>query len=48
MVADAVQASIQDGVLQILVPKAEDAKPKRIQIRPGGQREAVEASSPTS
>jgi HSP20 family protein len=48
VVADAVQASIQDGVLQILVPKAEDAKPKRIQIRPGGQREAVEASSPTS
>jgi HSP20 family protein len=48
VVADAVEASIEDGVLQILVPKAEDAKPKRIQVRPGGRREAIEASSRTS
>jgi HSP20 family protein len=48
VMADAVEASFEDGVLQILVPKAEDAKPKHIQIRPGGQREAVEATSPTS
>jgi HSP20 family protein len=51
VMADAVEASINDGVLQILVPKAEDAKPKQIQVRPGGQREAieaVEATSPTS
>ena len=47
VMADAVEASIEDGVLQILVPKAEDAKPKRVQIRPGGRREAVEATSPT-
>ncbi len=30
VMADAVEASIDDGVLQIVVPKAEDAKPKRI------------------
>jgi hypothetical protein len=34
--ADAVEATVEDGVLQIMVPKAEEAKPKRIQVRPGG------------
>jgi len=33
--ADGIQASSEDGVLQILVPKAEEAKPKRIQVHPG-------------
>jgi HSP20 family protein len=42
--ADAVQATVEDGVLQIVVPKAEEAKPKRIQVRPGSQREAIEAA----
>jgi HSP20 family protein len=42
--ADAVQATVEDGVLQVLVPKAEEAKPKRIQVRPGSQREAIEAT----
>jgi HSP20 family protein len=46
--ADAVEASFEDGVLQVLVPKAEEAKPKRIQVRPGSQREAIEATAPTS
>jgi HSP20 family protein len=46
--ADAVEASFEDGVLQIMVPKAEEAKPKRIQVRPGSQREAIEAAPPTS
>jgi hypothetical protein len=35
-------------VLQVLVPKAEEAKPKRIEVRPGGQREAIEATAPTN
>jgi HSP20 family protein len=48
VMADAVEASFEDGVLQIVVPKAEEAKPKRIQVRPGGEREAIEATSPTS
>jgi HSP20 family protein len=48
VMADAVEASLEDGVLQIVVPKAEEAKPKRIQVRPGGQREVIEATPSTS
>jgi len=48
VMADAVEASVEDGVLQVLVPKAEEAKPKRIQVRQGGQREAVEGTAPTA
>jgi HSP20 family protein len=33
--AEQIEASFEDGVLQILVPKMEEAKPKRIQVRPG-------------
>jgi HSP20 family protein len=47
VIADEVEASIEDGVLQILVPKAEEAKPKRIQVIPGGM-EAIAASSRAS
>jgi len=47
VVADEVEASIEDGVLRILVPKAEEAKPKRIQVNPGGM-EAIAASSHAS
>jgi HSP20 family protein len=46
--ADAVEATVEDGVLQIMVPKAEEAKPKRIQVRPGGQQDAVAGTAPTS
>ena len=45
VVAADVEASMEDGVLRILVPKAEEAKPKRIQVNPGGQMEAIAASS---
>ena len=38
--AEGIQASFEDGVLQILVPKAEEAKPKRIQVRPGRAKKA--------
>jgi HSP20 family protein len=48
VLADEVEASIEDGVLRILVPKAEEAKPKRIQVNPGGRMEAIEATPPTS
>jgi HSP20 family protein len=37
IMADEVAASMEDGVLRILVPKADEAKPKRIQVNPGGQ-----------
>ena len=46
--ADAVQATAEDGVLQIMVPKMEEAKPKRIQVRPGGQLGVVEGTPPAS
>jgi HSP20 family protein len=46
--ADAVEASIEDGVLQVLVPKMEEAKPKRIQVRQSGQQETVEGTTPAS
>jgi HSP20 family protein len=48
VMADAVEASIEDGVLRILVPKADEAKPKRIQVTPGGQMPAIAAGSTTS
>jgi HSP20 family protein len=41
--AEGIQASFEDGVLQILVPKMEEAKPKRIQVHPG--RTEVPAAS---
>lgn len=31
--ADAIEASFEDGVLSVVVPKAEEAKPKRIEVR---------------
>jgi len=46
--ADAVEATVEDGVLQIMVPKMEEAKPKRIQVRLGGQQDAVAGTAPTS
>jgi HSP20 family protein len=48
VMADEVEASMEDGVLRILVPKAEEAKPKRIQVTPGGPMEAIAGSSATS
>jgi HSP20 family protein len=42
--AEQIQASFENGVLQIVVPKMEEAKPKRIQVRPG-RAEILAASS---
>ena len=36
---------MEDGVLRILTTKAEEAKPKRIQVNPGGPIEAIAVSS---
>jgi HSP20 family protein len=33
--AEQIEATVDNGVLQILVPKMEEATPKRIQVRPG-------------
>jgi HSP20 family protein len=42
--AEQIEASFDNGVLQIVVPKAEEATPKRIQVRPG-RAEILAASS---
>jgi HSP20 family protein len=43
VMADGIQASADNGVLQILVPKMEEATPKRIQVRTG--RATIPAAS---
>ena len=43
VMAQGIQASADNGVLQILVPKMEEATPKRIQVRPG--RATIPAAS---
>jgi len=42
--AEQIEASFDNGVLQIVVPKMEEATPKRIQVRPG-RAEILAASS---
>lgn len=42
MQADAIEASTEDGVLQVVVPKVKEAKPKRIEVL------AVRALTPTT
>jgi HSP20 family protein len=44
VMAEQIEASFEDGVLQILVPKPEEATPKRIQVRPGPAK-ILDASS---
>ena len=44
VMAEGIEALVDNGVLQILVPKMEEATPKRIQVRPG-QAEIPAASS---
>lgn len=38
--ADTIRATLDEGVLQISIPKAESAKPRRIEVKPTGQKEA--------
>jgi len=40
--ADAIEASTEDGVLQVVVPKVEETTPKRIEVR------AVQTPAPTT
>ena len=42
--ADQIEATFDNGVLEIVVPKMEEATPKRIQVRPG-RAEILAASS---
>jgi len=43
--ADKIEASIQDGVLHVLVPKAQEVQAKRIEVRAGQGYAAVTASA---
>ena len=43
--ADAIEASAQDGVLLILVPKAKEVQAKRIQVHPGKGKAALTAKA---
>ena len=43
--ADKIEASAQDGVLQIMVPKAPEVQAKRIQVRAGQGRTALKSGS---
>ena len=46
--AEQIEASFDNGVLQIVVPKMEEATPKRIQIRPGRTESAAANTEGTS
>ena len=43
--ADAIEASFENGVLEVVVPKAEEAKPKKISVKAGGSRQEVKGTS---
>jgi HSP20 family protein len=42
---DACQATFENGVLRLTFPKAERAKPRRIQVTPGGGAQAIGAGT---
>jgi HSP20 family protein len=44
--ADAIEASTEDGVLQVVVPKVEEAKPKRIEVHAVGALTPATAGAP--
>jgi HSP20 family protein len=46
--ADAIEASFENGVLEVVVPKAEEAKPKKISVKAGGSRQEVRGASTTT
>jgi HSP20 family protein len=48
VMAEGIQASADNGVLQILVPKMEEATPKRIQVRPGRAKILAASSEDTT
>jgi HSP20 family protein len=43
--ADKIEATTQDGVLQILVPKSQEARAKHIQVHAGRSKSAVTATA---
>lgn len=43
--ADQISANYENGVLEVVVPKGEEAKPKRIDVQVKGEPKAVESSA---
>jgi HSP20 family protein len=43
--ADRLEARYHDGVLQVTVPVAEQAKPRKVEVARGGSDKAIDASS---
>jgi HSP20 family protein len=43
--ANKIKAHTENGVLTLEVPKAEEAKPKRIQVQGGGHQKTIEAKN---
>ena len=48
VMADAIEASTEDGVLQVVVPKAEEVKPKRIEVHAVSTRANITAGTQAS
>lgn len=42
---NAIDANYQDGILTLRLPKAEESKPKRIQIQSGGSSRVIDAQA---
>jgi HSP20 family protein len=42
--AEAIKANFENGVLEVQIPKPEQAKPRKVQISLGGATKAIEAS----
>jgi HSP20 family protein len=45
--ADAIQASFDNGVLEVRIPKPEQHKPRKVQISLGGQTKTIEGTETT-
>jgi HSP20 family protein len=41
--ADAIEAALDRGVLEVRIPKPEERKPKRVAIQVGDQQKTIEA-----
>lgn len=43
--ADKAEASFEHGILRVVLPKAEESRPKKVSITAGAKQEAIEAGS---